>query len=337
MCFDLSSRVPLGMVRIMRVLATVVAALTTALVLGGPPAGASGPALDVPVATLAAALHCHGRLGEGPRPVLLVPGTTLNPDVNFDWNYEPAFSSAGRAWCAVTVPVHGMGDVQVAAEYVVYALRTMSARAGRRVSVVGYSQGGMSPRWALKWWPDTRGMVDDLISIDGSNHGTLDTVPLCLLRCAPSIWQQDYRSRFLASLNAGQETYAGISYTQLYSAFDEVVVPNLGPAASTALHTGPGAIANISVQAVCPLHLAEHVTMGTVDPVAYALVLDALTHSGPAAASRVPHAVCSKLLMPGVTPATAFAGELRVGAQAASSLANPPRTAAEPALAGYVH
>jgi len=27
--------------------------------------------------------------------------------------------------------------------------------------------------------------------------------------------QQDYRSRFLAVLNAGQETYDGISYTQL--------------------------------------------------------------------------------------------------------------------------
>jgi hypothetical protein len=143
-------------------------------------AGASGPGLDVPISTLASAIACHGDLASaGPAPVLLVPGTTLTPQVNFSWNYEKVFTAEGRPWCAVTIPGHGMGDIQVAAEYVVYAIRTMAARAGRRVSILGYSQGGMSPRWALKWWPDTRALVDDLVSIDGSNHGTLDTV-----RCA---------------------------------------------------------------------------------------------------------------------------------------------------------
>lgn len=308
---------------------------TLAAVVPGTPAGAAEPELDVPVATLAGALRCGGDLASGPTPVLLVPGTTLTPDVNFGWNYEKAFTAAGRAWCAVTIPGHGMGDVQIAAEYIVHALRTMDARAGRRVSIVGYSQGGMSPRWALKWWPDTRAYVDDLVSIDGSNHGTLDTLPLCALPCQPSLWQQDHRSHFLAALNAGQETYAGISYTQVYSALDEVVVPNLGPAASTALHTGPGAISNLSVQAICPMHIADHVTMGTVDPVAFAVVTDALTHTGPADAARISHSVCTRLLMPGVTPAAAASGELRVAAQAATQLAVYPRVAHEPPLAAY--
>jgi hypothetical protein len=259
----------------------------------------------------------------------------LTPNVNFSWNYEKVFSATVRPWCAVDIPDHGMGDVQVAAEYVVYALRTMAERADRRVSVVGYSQGGMSPRWALKWWPDTRDLVDDLVSIDGSNHGTLDTVATCALACAPSLWQQDHRSRFLAVLNAGRETYAGISYTQLYSDLDEIVVPNFGPAASTALHTGPGEISNVAVESVCPLHVAEHVTMGTVDPVAYALVDDALTHPGPADPHRIPRSVCRQVLMPGVDPVSATAGELRVVAQAGTQLGLYPHVAHEPPLARY--
>lgn len=318
---------------IMLVVASMAAA---ALVAPSSPAGASGPPLDVPVPKLAGALHCHGDLAApGRTPVLLVPGTTLAPEVNFSWNYGRVFSDGGRPWCAITIPDHGMGDVQVAAEYVVYALRTMAARAGRRVSVVGYSQGGMSPRWALKFWPDTRELVDDLVSIDGSNHGTLDSVAVCALTCAPSLWQQDYRSRFLAVLNGGQETFASISYTQLYSEFDEVVVPNFGPAASTTLHTGPGEISNVAVQSVCPLHLAEHVTMGTVDPVAYAVVLDALTHRGPAQPDRISRSVCRQVLMPGVDAVSAAAGELRVGAQAATQIALYPQVAHEPPLAPY--
>jgi pimeloyl-ACP methyl ester carboxylesterase len=321
----------------MKALAGASVAVVTAALLTLYPsaAGASGPSLDVPAPTLASALTCDGDLASGPTPVLLVPGTTLTPEVNFGWNYEKVFSAAGRPWCAVTIPDHGMADIQVAAEYIVHALRTMAAQAGRKVSVVGYSQGGMSPRWALKWWPNTRALVDDLISIDGSNHGTLDTVAVCALTCAASIRQQDSRSRFLAALNAGQETYAGISYTQVYSQFDEIVVPNFGPAASTALHTGPGAIANIPVQGVCPLHLAEHVTMGTVDPVAYALVLDALNHNGPAVPSRIARSVCTQLLMPGVSPASALVGELRVGAQAGTQVALYPHVAREPALKPY--
>jgi hypothetical protein len=41
-----------------------------------------------------------------------------------------------------------MADIQVAAEYVVNALRTMHAQTGGKVEYVGYSQGGMVGRWA---------------------------------------------------------------------------------------------------------------------------------------------------------------------------------------------
>src|ERR1700712_1917429 len=120
-----------------------------------------------------------------------------------------------------------MGDIQVAGEVVARAIRTTYSHAGRQIAVVGHSQGGMVPRWALKYWPDTRGMVSDLVGLAPSNHGTVDAYGICSVSCAPAIWQQRTGSRFLKALNAGGETFGGIAYTQVYTATDEVVVPNL--------------------------------------------------------------------------------------------------------------
>ena len=92
--------------------------------------------------------------------------------------------------------------------------------------MVGYSQGGMVPRWALRFWPDTRAIVHDMIGIAPSNHGTLDAIALCRQECPPADWQQAEGARFLHALNSGAETFAGIDYTVIFSRTDEVVVPN---------------------------------------------------------------------------------------------------------------
>ena len=53
-----------------------------------------GPALSVSSAKLAAALHCTSSVDHASRePILLIPGTDLDPDPNFSWNYERAFTS----------------------------------------------------------------------------------------------------------------------------------------------------------------------------------------------------------------------------------------------------
>lgn len=295
------------------------------------------PRLTVPDAALRDSLDCHGDLARGSAaaPVLLVPGTTLDPDTNFDWNYLPALRDRGHAVCTVRLPGDAMGDIQIAAEYVVHAVRAMHERAGRRIDVVGFSQGGMVPRWALKFWPSTRGMVDDLVGIDPSNHGTLDAHPVCAPGCAPAFWQQRSGSAFLTALNAGPETYAGIDYTQVFTATDEVVAPNLPPVASSALHTGSGRIANILVQDVCPGHVAEHLTMGSIDPVGYATVLDALGHDGPAELGRIDRGWCLRATMPGVDPLTLPADEARYHSHIALVLATYPHVAAEPEIRSY--
>ena len=293
--------------------------------------------MSVPASRLHAALHCTAGVDHATRePILLIPGTDLDPDPNFSWNYERAFAAAKWPYCTVTLPGHTMGDAQVAGEYVVYALRTMAARSGHKVDVLGYSQGGMLPRWALRWWPDTRALVDDVVGLDPSNHGTLDAVASCQQPCPVADRQQATGSHFLTALNSGAETFARIDYTVVFSRTDEIVVPNLDATGSSSLHTGSGRIANIAVQDICPNDTSEHLAMGSYDPVGYALAVDAFTHAGVASAARVPVTTCTQLFQPGVDAATFARDYAAYLAFIGNSQSSAPPTSSEPALRCYV-
>ncbi|MFN2538964.1 MAG: esterase/lipase family protein [Mycobacteriales bacterium] len=312
------------------------------------PLGRPGPALSVPATALRAALHCEGDFRRGTlEPVLLSPGTSATPKQNFSWNYERAFTAQRRPWCDVTMPFHTLGDIQVAGEYLVYSIRTMHRLAGRRVAVLGHSQGGMSMRWALRFWPDTRAMVDDIIGMAPTNHGTT-AGGMCQqgrTSCVPANWQQSSTAHFIDALNSRAETFRGISYTNVFTHTDEEVKPSDNAAtASSSLHTGGGAITNVATQDVCPRDTYEHNFTGTVDPVTYALVMDALSHPGPAVPSHVPASVCAQVYQPGIDPANpqnylepvlllpAIAGIVVPG----YNLVGAPETPAEPPLRCYV-
>ena len=267
------------------------------------PVDRPGPPLSLSQETLDASLACQPSVqGATVTPVLLIHGTGSDPDHNFGWNWRPALDALGVPWCTVALPESGMDDVQRAGEYVVNAIRTMRQRAGRPISIIGHSQGGMIPRWALRFWPDTRAMVDDVIGLAPSNHGTDSALAVCIPGCAPSFWQQSSGSEFIKALNSGQETFAGISYTQVYSKTDWSSLPNLDDTGRSSLHTGDGAITNVAIQDLCP-DPNEHLGIGTVSNTAYALALDALSNPGPADPARVDTAsVCAQPLMPGVNP-----------------------------------
>ncbi|MGZ4191897.1 MAG: esterase/lipase family protein, partial [Solirubrobacteraceae bacterium] len=314
--------------------AVMVLLLAAAAAAAYAPPDRPGPPLSVPTAKLAAALTCTGRLaGAAHEPVLLVPGTSLNPATDYGYGWEPALRGLGWPYCTVTLPGNAMGDIQIAGEYVVYAIRTMHAAYGGRIDVVGHSQGGMVPRWALRFWPDTRSMVDDLVGLSPSNHGTLDAIPACAQSCAPAFWQQRSDAGFIAALNSFQETFPGISYTSIYTDTDEVVVPNFGPAASSSLSGGGGAVTNVAIQSVCPNDVTEHLGIGIYDNTAYQIALDALTHPGPADPSRVATTVCLNPLMPGIDPGTFAADYASTVASVAATVASSPRTTSEPAPA----
>ncbi len=305
-----------------------------------------GPPLSIPAAQLEASLKCSPGVRNASRePVLLNPATGVTPEQNYSWNYEPAFDKLGIPWCAYTAPSNTLGDIQDSGEYLVFNIRKMYAMAGRPIAVVGHSQGGMSMRWPLRFWPDTRSMVDDVIGFSGSNHGTTVQSPGgCGSGCPPADWQQFAGSNFIKAINSYAETFPGISYTEVYTHNDEVVQPATdNQHASAALHTGGGQITNVATQDVCPTDPYEHLGIGTEDPVAYALAVDALTHPGPASPGRISPTVCTQAMMPGVDPLSANTYEQQLAsAPGLIAVASPvnavgaPEVNEEPALRCYV-
>jgi hypothetical protein len=231
--------------------------------------------------------------------------------------------------CTVTLPDAGMGDIQIQAEYVVSSIRTMAARSGRSVSVVGVSQGGMLPRWALKWWPDVRSLVGDVIGLAPDNHGISPALAgVCNSPCPPATRQQLPGSQFLAALNGGDETPGRLSYSVISSATD-INVPPPSPAL-----IGEKDDSNTQVQEICPGREVDHAHIG-YDAVAVALVLDALRRHGPARASRIPSTTCAKTYADPIDPGEV---ERQVAAGNQHFAANYGRaglTGAEPALMEY--
>ncbi len=317
------------------VLATGV--LAGALVAGVVPTSAvaartpdTGPPLSVSTTWLDTNLACA--TGDTDKAtVLLLPGTTVNTDENFGWNYAQAFSLEQQPFCTLDLPDRTMGDIQVAAEYVVAAIRAVYRHSGHKIAILGHSQGGMISRWALKYWPDTRGMVDDLIGMAPSNHGTDRAILLCSPDCAPAIWQQRTGSAFMNALNAGPETWPGISYSVIYSMTDGIIVPP----ESSELTTGQGEIANIVVSEACPGRSPDHLSLGTHDPVTYALVEDALGHDGPASRERFDDAFCTAVFQPGVNQAFAALHFSRATSAVAATILLTAHVPREPKTAPY--
>ncbi|MHB8694298.1 MAG: lipase [Solirubrobacteraceae bacterium] len=304
------------------------------------PVDQPGPPLDVPTATLRAALVCSPNVGQSEKePVLLVPGTWATFQLQFQWNWALELTKLGIPWCGVSPPNHQSGDIQTAAEYDVYAIRYLyHASHDRRIAVVGHSQGGMQPRWPLRFWPDLRTMVADDVGVAPDNQGvslyglfpTVDGLCKAGGLCPLTAYQQAAGSNFIQALNSGQEMFPGIDYSVIYSTSDELVAP-----VDTPLH-GAGSYSRTALRDVCPGHIADHALDGTTDAVSWALVLDAITHPGPASAARIPSAVCSEPHMPALTGTSAGTGLAMAAAGLAVDIAESPFSKGEPPLRCYV-
>jgi hypothetical protein len=271
-----------------------------------------GPSLDVPASQLDSALVCSPAAASPTRDVILVlPPTLFDPGEAYAWNYLPAFNARGWPHCELTVPDHSDGDIQVAAEYVVNAIRFLHASSGRQVELFGWSQGASTlPRWALRWWPDVRPMVASLVGLAPDNeYGTTDPAieSVCAYECFPAAWQETHRlvggvSHFMAAMNSDEQAFPGIAYTDIWSELDEVAGWNFGSDKVSPLPPAPNVL-NVSTQSLCPLQVDEHLTI-PANGVAYAVAMAALSSPGqlPDPASIDRSKVCPQLLMPYVTP-----------------------------------
>jgi triacylglycerol esterase/lipase EstA (alpha/beta hydrolase family) len=288
-----------------------------------------GPALSVSPEDAAAALTCPKHFAGTHEPVLFIHGTSYTATQAWSWNYGKVLPPQGFDVCTVQLPDLARADIQVSAEYVVSAIRTIAGRSHSKVDLVSFSQGPMEARWALKWWPDLRGMVDDSIMLAAPNHGFRAGDVLCTPSCIAPFWQMRVRSAFITALNRDDETPGDVSYTSVYSRTDQFLQPTLPNDGTASLLGGT----TIAVQDVCPARAVEHIGMVS-DALVYAVVMDALTHPGPAVFGRIDPSVCAAQYMPGVEARDAESD--RVGFyQNAPGLLAQHHTPDEPPLAAY--
>jgi triacylglycerol esterase/lipase EstA (alpha/beta hydrolase family) len=236
-----------------------------------------------------------------PYPVILVHGTfgdmsdswqALSPLLYdngycvFALNYGP-YNGSG------TLGIYATGEIGASArELAKFVDRVRAATGASRVDLVGHSQGGMMPRYYLKFLGGAA-KVHALVGLAPSNHGTtLDGIftlagyfpgSSVLLTDCPACQEQEAGSAFLTNLNSGGDTVPGVRYTVIESRNDEVVTPY-----TSAFLSGPD-VTNITLQNQCPLDQGEHLSM-PYDHIADADVLSALDPARPQ------HPACTPVL-----------------------------------------
>jgi triacylglycerol lipase len=268
----------------------VLAGLTAAT---GPATAAPGPPLRTPVKDLEAALECSpGVARSAVPPVILVHGTTSTPEENFSPGYRQTLPRLGVPACTVRLPGRAMGDLQVSVERLVYAIRKVSALRGGKVSLLGHSQGGFHVFYALRYWPDLVGKVDDAIGLGAPIGRVKLGDSLCEMPCQPAFKQVTTDARF-GNLFRAHPQPPGPSYTSIATLTDEIVFPQ--PESS---HLDGGT--NVVLQDICPGYVVDHFALA-LDGLTFAVAYDALTHAGPADPARIAATACTTRYMPYVT------------------------------------
>ncbi|MFF7204986.1 lipase family alpha/beta hydrolase [Streptomyces sp. NPDC008141] len=222
-----------------------------------------------------------------PRPVVLVHGTFGNSIDNW---LSLAPYLVKRGYCVFSldygqlpgVPFfHGLGPIDKSAEQLdTYVDKVLAATGAAEADLVGHSQGGMMPRYYLKFLGGAD-KVNALIGLAPDNHGTTLSGLTALLpyfpgaedllsSATPGLADQIVGSAFLTKLNAGGDTVPGVRYTVISTRYDQVVTPY-----RSQYLDGPG-VKNVLVQDLCPVNLSEHLAIGLFDRIAYHEVANAL-------------------------------------------------------------
>ncbi len=219
-----------------------------------------------------------------PRPVVLVHGTGGIGWAN--WIYLSQ-AVASRGYCVFALeygylpgnPFPGMAHIeQSAPQLSTFVDGVLAATGADKVDLVGHSQGGMMPRYYIRFLGGAA-KVDDLIGIAPSNHGTRygTWVPEFGFNICNACEDQTPGSALLTRLNADRETEPGVDYTTIITRYDELVVPWQGQKLS-----GPAArLTNVVLQDACPAHLSGHALI-VVNGLTLQWVDHALTRQGPA-------------------------------------------------------
>jgi triacylglycerol lipase len=282
------------------------------LLIGGTSAAAAGalpvPYTFLPNAALAGATPYADPPGANnwacapspahPNPVVLVHGTGGNKNTNWQ-TYAPLLADNGYCVFALTYGVYPSDQLpldqvgarepieQSAAELGSFVDRVLAATGARRVDIVGHSQGTLMPDYYAKFLGGAS-KIDKYVSLASLWHGTntgglailqtmaaaygFDRISPILARYCGACLQMTAGSAFITKMRTGGVAVPGITYTNIITKFDELVVPYTSG-------VEPG-MRNIVVQKQCKLDFTDHLEIAA-DPVAAADVLNALDPAHP--------------------------------------------------------
>ncbi|WP_089102983.1 esterase/lipase family protein [Streptomyces hyaluromycini] len=222
-----------------------------------------------------------------PRPVILVHGTLGNSVDNW-LSLAPYLED--RGYCVFSldygqldgVPLfYGLGPIDKSAEQLsAFVDKVLAATGAAKADLVGHSQGGMMPRYYLKFLGGAA-KVNALVGLAPDNHGATLSGLTNLLpyfpgasdlikATTPGLADQIPGSAFLAKLNAGGDTVPGVHYTVVATKYDEVATP------WQSQYLSGSDVHNVLLQDLCPLDLSEHVAIGLFDRIAFHEVANAL-------------------------------------------------------------
>ncbi|MFE1309916.1 esterase/lipase family protein [Streptomyces sp. NPDC058755] len=222
-----------------------------------------------------------------PRPVILVHGTLGNSIDNW-LSLAPYLKT--RGYCVYSldygqlpgVPLfYGLGPIDKSAEQLsAFVDKVLSATGAAKADLVGHSQGGMMPRYYLKFLGGSA-KVNSLVGLAPDNHGTdlyglTNLLPYfpgaedLIKATTPGLADQIAGSAFLTKLNAGGDTVPGVHYTVIATKYDEVATPWRDQ------YLSGSDVHNVLLQDMCPLDLSEHVAIGLFDRIAFHEVANAL-------------------------------------------------------------
>jgi triacylglycerol esterase/lipase EstA (alpha/beta hydrolase family) len=236
-----------------------------------------------------------------PYPVILVHGTFENMADNWQAaspvlvNHGYCVFAFNYGGLAPADPIQATGLIPASARQLkAFVSQVLAATGAAKVDIVGHSQGGMMPRYYLKFLGGAA-KVHTLVGLSPSNHGTtidglttltqtlglLSVFSTGLTATCPSCTQQLAGSAFLTRLNAGGDTVPGVHYAVIESKNDEVVTPY-----TSAFLSGPN-VTDITLQDQCAADQTDHLEI-SYDPVALADVLNALDPAHPVQVPCVP-------------------------------------------------
>ena len=151
-------------------------------------------------------------------------------------------------------------------------------------------------RWALRFWPDTRPLVADVIGMAGSNPAAPRS-ETCAHGCTPADFQQQAGTDFERPRSTRVRRRSSASTTPRSTRTSTRPRHPTPTTPACPRSHGPGRITNVATRDL-PRQHGRPPDDRDDDPVTYALVIDALGHRGQASPSRIDAAACAQEAQP---------------------------------------